>query len=168
MIDKAVFVEEWKALLVRFGRKVDDANTEQGRRFYAFLSPLMDTETFTSAARSVWATSRFFPRPADFLTTQATEVWAEMSALLRAYNPPIWGERYSATEWWQAWRALPDAATDAADALGTAEQLQKLLHSHSMKLREQWERLYEQHTVTEAVKALPPAKGAALLTAGVP
>lgn len=166
MIDKTVFAREWKSLLVRFGRKVDDANKEQGRRFYVFLSPQMDTETFLAAARSVWATSRFFPRPADFLTSRSTEVWAEVVKLLRGYSPPVWGGAYSASEWWDAWRALPPAAQEAADALGDVEQLQRLLNTQSMRLREQWERSYEQRAVSDAVQAIPAPRESLRLARG--
>lgn len=163
MIDKEIFAEEWKALLVRFGRKVDEANKDQGKRFYVFLSPQMDTAAFVAASRAVWATSRFFPRPADFLTCGSGAVWSSLVGLLREYRPPAWGGAYTAIEWWDAWRSLPAAATDAAESLGHVEQLQRLAETQSMKFREQWERLYEQRTVSDAVAALPPPKASAAM-----
>lgn len=168
MIDKGVFTDEWKALLVRFGRKVDDANKEQGRRFYAFLSPQMDTEAFVRAARSVWATSRFFPRPADFLLVESGPVWAQIMDLLRAYSPPAWGNGITAHQWWERWQALPQAARDAADAIGDVEQLQKLAQTQSIRFREQWERTFEQQRTSEAVAALPPPRRTLSLPSGQP
>lgn len=79
MIDKPAFADEWKRLCKRFNRQLDQ---DEARDYFDYLSPQIDTDAFVSAARKLWASREFFPRPDDFLeaangTTEAeaAEQW---------------------------------------------------------------------------------------------
>lgn len=70
MIDKRTFVAWWKRLEDRFGQ------TPGADAYLGYLdSQGMDSDEFELAASAVWATARFFPRPADFLLVQAGQAW---------------------------------------------------------------------------------------------
>ena len=79
MIDKREFWSAWESLCRRFRRELDK---DEAAEYHGYLSPQLDTEAFLIAARKLWASKEFFPRPDDFLEAatgsteeQALEQW---------------------------------------------------------------------------------------------
>lgn len=73
MIDHAQFMDVWGHLCQRFGR---DLNAGEAKLYRAYLEGQnFTTEQFLIAARVLWATREFFPRPADFLFHMASSDW---------------------------------------------------------------------------------------------
>ena len=65
MIDQGVFKNEWAVLCERFGKY--EGSRVISKRYYDHLAPLMTTEQFVAAARRLFASAEFFPRPDAFL-----------------------------------------------------------------------------------------------------
>jgi hypothetical protein len=65
MIDQGVFKNEWVVLAERFGRFKNSRLIAQ--RYYEYLNERMDTDTFVAAARQLFASSEYFPKPDAFL-----------------------------------------------------------------------------------------------------
>lgn len=85
MIDREAFVEEMQRLERRFSEELHDDDLWA---LYDYLSQHLDTDGFLRASQAVWATNRFFPRPADFLMVQSAESWRNLQRYLRDYKPP--------------------------------------------------------------------------------
>ena len=84
MIDRRKFTAWWQRLEARFGK------TEGADAYLIYLeSQGMITEAFEAAAAAVWATSRFFPRPADFLLVEAGSAWAAVLEHAPKLVPPV-------------------------------------------------------------------------------
>jgi hypothetical protein len=65
VIDDITFAGEMTILQDRFGRR--DITSETLARYYDYLSPRMNTETFTVAAREIFNRDTFWPSPLRFL-----------------------------------------------------------------------------------------------------
>lgn len=73
MIDSAKFWPEWQRICKRFGRT---AEASEAGDYLEYLDACgLDTQQAVEAARMVWATARFFPRPSDFLQGEAAAGW---------------------------------------------------------------------------------------------
>ena len=75
MVNKRRFSEEWKRLCKRFNNR--ELDTEEANDYFEWLSERMDTDRFLEAARHLWATREFFPRPVDFVEAIRPSVEAE-------------------------------------------------------------------------------------------
>jgi hypothetical protein len=87
MIDKHAFWAAWERLCRRFGRELDKDEAED---YHNYLDNQLDTEAFLAAARKLWASREFFPRPDDFVEAsagstdeQALEQWQLCNRLMR-------------------------------------------------------------------------------------
>lgn len=148
MIDRKEFLNVWAHLCTRFGRQND---ADQAAAYFEFLSEQMDTEPFINAARGIWATSRFFPRPADFLLLEASSEWQIVLQAVGEYTPPH-------GEWHKHWKLLTPRSVDACRSLGGISSMRLMYERGDIpRLKAEWERAYEQCT-TDAVLALPPAE----------
>lgn len=65
MIEPGIFANEWAVLVERFGKYRD--SELMAKRYLEHLSPRLSTDEFVAAARHLFATSEFFPRPQDFI-----------------------------------------------------------------------------------------------------
>jgi hypothetical protein len=109
MIDRRKFAAWWQRLEARFGK------TEGADAYLLYLeSQGIDTTAFERAAAAVWATSRFFPRPADFLLVEAGAAWVAVLKNAPALVPPLTGK----IAWDQARASIPDRAFDALTSIG--------------------------------------------------
>ena len=54
--------------------------------YWKFLNDRLSNEQFMAAARTVWATSRFFPRPADFLLAAYPRTLPELNRAADAWQ----------------------------------------------------------------------------------
>lgn len=109
MIEKRKFLAWWARLEERFGV------TPGADAYLRYLeSQRMDTASFETAAASVWATSRFFPRPADFLLVEAGAAW--MAVLQHA--PQLLPPASSRERWDEARAVIPDRAFTALQTIG--------------------------------------------------
>lgn len=141
MIDKKVFHREWVPLAARFGK---EENVGQEAAYWAFLNPLMGDEEFTAAARTIWATAKWFPRPADFLLVNAAAEWAGvMECMERSGRLHAWHEQYA---------ALPERARKACMALGGVPILKTLHDKDPIRAKTEWERALEQATAGEVLQ----------------
>jgi hypothetical protein len=87
MIDRHEFWAAWERLCRRFGRDLDK---DEARDYHGYLDPQLDTEEFLDAARKLWASREFFPRPDDFLDAatgssdeQALDQWQLCNRIMR-------------------------------------------------------------------------------------
>lgn len=144
MIDREAFKGGWKYLLTRFNKEWDQA---QAKAYYDYLSELMDTEDFLVSCRAVWATAKWFPRPADFLTVRAGSEWPLVLKAAEEYRPPD-------ASWFETWKQLSPRAQAAVKRLGGIDHVRDQLGRSSLKLREAFLAAYEEEATAEAL-ALP-------------
>lgn len=110
MIDAGKFRAWWQRLEERFGETVGiDA-------YLAYLNRQgLSTDEFEASAAAVWATSRFFPRPADFLLVSAGAGWQAV----QKHAPDLCGGPNATREAYDAARAaIPDRAYRALATIG--------------------------------------------------
>lgn len=146
MIEVEIFKRHWRELLQRFGKPWD---RNVAAAYYAFLSEVMDTEAFTSAARAIWATATWFPRPAEFLTAHAGADWPLVLRCIDGFRPPDW-------PWQKPWAEMSARGQAACNRLGGMESLKTAHAKDPLRLKKAWEEAYEQCVGSE-VLALPPA-----------
>lgn len=90
MIEKDRFNRVWKHLCQRFNR---DPNPSEAVLYLQWLSPQMNTEAFEEAARHLWATREFFPRPIDFLEAARPSIEAEAQDQWKLCDRVMSGDR---------------------------------------------------------------------------
>lgn len=147
MIEQARFFEVWGHLCKRFGR---DADPVQGAAYFEYLTEVMDTEAFVVAARALWASARFFPSPAEFLTVQAAAEWPLVQECVKECHPPEW-------KWSEAWKGLSPRAQQACRNLGGVHTMRITYERDPLKLKTAWESEFAQ-VATAEVLALPAAR----------
>jgi hypothetical protein len=109
VIDRPTFTAWWQRLEGRFGQ------TEGADAYLLYLeSQGVGTGEFAAAAAAVWATSRFFPRPADFLLVQAGSAWVSVLEHAPKLVPPV----PSKAVWDEARAAIPERAFKALGSIG--------------------------------------------------
>jgi hypothetical protein len=152
VIDRSTFLAHWKRICRRFERPFDQGNLVEADDYHAFLDARMSTEEFDEAARAVWATARWFPRPADFLGMQAGHEWRTVLELAQGWDR-------------EAWAQLTTAAKLATEAVGGTAGIREA--REVVKLRGAWFDAYEREVQAEsavdrceigagnAVRALP-------------
>lgn len=152
MIDRRRFAAWWQRLEGRLG-KADGADA-----YLLYLeSQGMETEAFEAAASAVWATSRFFPRPADFLLVEAGSAWDTVRIvapeLLRLFGDA------------EAWRAIrqkiPDRAWRALSSLGGPTALRD--STDLVRFRREFLDAYELAVIDSARGSLEIGAGGKLL-----
>jgi hypothetical protein len=144
VIDPSEFKHVWDQLCVRFGQTND---AEAAAAYLEYLTDQMETGQFIQAARALWATNRWFPRPADFVLVGAAREWKLVIQAAEAYVPPNWS-------WQTPWSQLSKRAQEACKALGGMTTVRTLWEKDVSKLKHEWERAYEQEAAAE-VLALP-------------
>lgn len=132
MIDKTIFAAEWSLLEQRFdvskGARVVDA-------YYEFLNGAMDTEAFLLAARSVFVSREFFPRPIDFIEVGVEDLWQRVIEAISVYEPPNFpGGRI--------FQELPQAAQDAIRTIGGLNSARAIWQDSPLRLRGAFMRAY--------------------------
>jgi hypothetical protein len=154
MIDKEAFKQAWRRLAVRFRHEIGDASgpasADSAAMYHEYLSELMDTEAFLAAAQAIWATAKWFPRPADFLTVSAAAEWPLVLQAASEYRPP------DAT-WHQTWQRLTPRTQDVVRRLGGIDAVRAQMERSTLKLREAYLAAYEEGATAEAL-ALPAPK----------
>lgn len=146
MIDRNEFQSAWAMLCERFGKTYEG---NQAAAYYRYLNDQMDTEGFVRAARALWATARWFPRPADFLLVGAAGEWALVLAAAEAYTPPAW-------EWSQHWQRMTERGREACRAIGGMTTIRALWERDVTKLKAEWERAFEQSMAAEVLSLPAP------------
>lgn len=155
MISPETFVTEWAALEERFRVETSTAMME---RYREYLNPRMSDEEFRAAARQVFATNRFFPRPADFLLVESVEQWRLLQARVDAFNPPHGGDD---------WRpGLSARAVQAVRDLGGILAVKEAINRDGPRFRDRWEQAYESVLVADAGVALGAGDDQPRLPAG--
>ena len=153
MIERRKFVTWWKRLEERFGE------TPGADAYLAYLeSQGLETHDFEAAAAAVWATSRFFPRPADFLLVEAGRAWVVVLKNLPSLQSP------DEQAWDAAKRRIPARAWDALASLGGASALLKA--RDITRVRRDFLDAYEMTVAGHAIGALsiePGGRMASLL-----
>jgi hypothetical protein len=144
VIDRAEFLRAWGHIVARFNRPDDP---QQAAAYYGFLSEQMDTAGFLSAARALWATAKWFPRPADFLLLSAQCEWDIVLSAVEEYTPPH-------GRWHRHWIRLTPRAMEACRRLGGVSAMRPVFEHDVLKLKAAWEQSYEQAIAEEAL-ALP-------------
>lgn len=155
MITREVFAKVWASLCARFGREND---ARQAAAYLEYLDGQLSTEELQVAGRALWATSRFFPRPADFLLVGAAGEWRLVLECMEGHRGPDW-------PWSKVWPRLGQRAKDACNALGGVGALRAAFERDPIRTKEAWEAAYEQATVGDALKLPPPAPPARQLRA---
>lgn len=154
MIDKEAFKQAWRRLAVRFRQEVGDpksqANADAAAMYYEYLSALMDTEAFLQACHAIWATARWFPRPADFLTVRAGEDWPLVLDAAAKYRPPD-------TAWLEPFQALSERGRAAVKRMGGIDAVRAQMERSVAKLREEYHAAYEEDATMQALALPAPA-----------
>jgi len=148
MIDQAAFIRAWRHLCTRFGRKVD---ADEAAEYLDFLDGQLDTDSFLAAARVLWATAKWFPRPADFVLVGAAGEWRLVLEAVDRYAPPD-------TAWLKPWGALSDRSREACQQLGGLAAMRAVYERDVLRLKAAWEAAYEQEVGLEAAATLLPAE----------
>lgn len=147
MIDRSEFTRAWKHLCSRFGKQDDG---EQAAAYLRYLDDQISTQEFMGAARALWATAKWFPRPVDFLLVAAGDDWQAVLSAAAGFSPPGW-------DWTTHWDAMSPRAQEACKRLGGMDAVRKLWEKDLVKLKSEWERAYEQSAAQEiALTPLPP------------
>lgn len=152
MIERETFKATWARLCRRFGQ---DNDPEMASEFFVYLAQRLDTEGFLAAAQAVWSTSRFFPRPADFLAVRQAADWALVQEAIAGFHGPDW-------PWAAVWKLVSELGREATTAVGGVEGLAQFSANELLHAKREWDRAYEGALVTDAV-ALPPAPVVRLL-----
>lgn len=144
MIDKAAFKQGWRNLSARFGKEI---NADQAAMYYDYLSQVMETDEFLQACNAIWATAKWFPRPADFLNVRAASEWPIVLRCANEYRPP------DAT-WFETWKLLAPRSQAAVKRLGGIDAVKEQLARNSLKIKEAFLAAFEEEATAE-VLALP-------------
>lgn len=161
MIDAESFGLAWTHLEERFGRERNEA---MRLMYYDFLTPQMDTDAFLAAARVVWASFKWWPRPADFLTVAAQCEWPLVVKCVEGFRPPDWPWTTDAPDGTPApWKQLSGRARGAVKHMGGMDVLKAAYERDPLRAKDAWEKALEQHTAdgvlqlaaSGAFKALP-------------
>lgn len=148
MIDLEKFRSTWAHLCTRFGR---DNDPQQAAAYFEYLTEQLDTEEFLRAARAIWATARWFPRPADFLTVGATGDWQLVLDAAAAYNPPD-------ASWFEHWKKLSPRGVAAAKQLGGITAMRSIYDRDVLRLRTAFLEAFEAAAAHQVLTtALPSA-----------
>lgn len=140
-IPRQLFLEHWKRICRRFGRGFDEGNLADAEDYLVFLDGRLTAEEFVDAARAVWATARWFPRPADFLGVMAGHEWRTVLEVAGNWDPDAWAE-------------LTVAAKLATEAVGGTAGIREA--RDVPRLRAAWLDAYEREVKAEcAVPRLP-------------
>ena len=150
MIDQTTFAAEWRLLEERFGKS---HTLEVVRRYHETLDPLLDTEEFTRAARSLFAHARFFPSPADFLGPRCNRAWTRVQRCIDELCPPEW-------RWGERWLSLSPTTKWACEQLGGIAGMKKAADRDIVQLRATFRRIYVEAALSEAIHlpALPSSR----------
>ena len=101
------------AMLAIGTRCASTPNGEQLKMYHEYLSPLLTTDEFLSAARGVWSSAEFFPPPNRFLESRSRSEWENLTKLLDKYTPPN-----VSSYWHEHWMALSEHTRLAVKRLG--------------------------------------------------
>lgn len=142
MITTHTFSQEWRRHCLRHGRAIDQ---DEAACYLEYLSEQMDEATFVAASRALWATSRFFPRPADFVLIGAGGEWRLVIRCIEGFAPPKW-------EWTGPWKELSDRGREACKQLGGMETMRAAFERDALRLKAAWEQAYEQATAAEVLQ----------------
>ena len=143
--DSIEWARAFLALAKRFGRTPD---TEEARMYGAYLDSCgLTVDEAVAACRSLWATARFWPRPADFLEVTAEREWAKVLYLSQRHG--------SDPEYRAVWDTL---TLDAKDAIGSLGGIHTLKEARSiLRVREAF---FDALSRTTAARAAQMALGA--------
>lgn len=144
MIDKDTFKAAWRRLCVRFGQAVD---ADQAAMYHQYLTELMDTDEFLVSCRAIWASAKWFPRPADFLSVRAGLDWPLVLECAEGYAPPDW-------RWVEPWKRMSPRGQAACQRLGGMTAIHDQMGRSVLKLREAFLVAYEEEATAETL-ALP-------------
>lgn len=144
MIDREAFKAGWYGILLRFGVEF---HKDQAAAYYEYLSPQMETGDFLQAAQAIWATAKWFPRPVDFVLIGTAGEWSDVLKVAELYRPPDAG-------WVVYWGSLSKRSQDACRNLGGLTVVRRLYERDPIKLKQEWEKAFEQVVTREAL-ALP-------------
>jgi hypothetical protein len=155
-ITNDVFEEGWRKLLERFGKPY---SARQAADYLEFLNDCgMSDGAFKAATRQVWATAKWFPRPADFLTVGIGGEWETVLRCMELADKK------------QAWHVdfalLTDRGRAACKALGGIHEMIPVRNKDTIRLKTAWEQAYEQATAS-TLAALPQPARVPALPAGV-
>lgn len=151
-LTKTVFLSEWERLARRFNRKLDEASLAEAEDYFRFLSHRMSAGDFLTASHTVWATAKWFPRPSDFLTTNAAQEWRVVLSMAQdGYDKDTWG-------------ALSQSARHSTEACGGLTGMGASVNV--MRLRDAWMDAYEREVqslvgelfIQEALKEIEEEK----------
>lgn len=151
MIDKDEYKRAWSAIVERFGK---DFNPKIAAQYYEFLNGQMETAEFLAAARTIWASAKWFPRPCDFLVVGMGDDWRRVD---------VWADpALSEAERNEKWAKLSPRAQEAVKRIGGLNAIRST--KDVLRLKAGFEQAYEQVAASE-VLALPASPGRVSLPA---
>ena len=148
MIDPATFWTVWERICKRFNRQAD---RDMAMEYLAYLEAAgLETQEAHQAGLAIWAVNEFFPRPADFLSTQAALGWSAVLEWAERWNPHMDGSEARALI-----AAIPPRAMAAVRALGGLDVLRENRRD-LLRTREAFFDAFQQRVVEEAARAGQP------------
>ena len=149
------FLRAWETLEKRFGKQPPGSAAD----YLGYLDGVLTDEEFGSAWRAVWATCRFFPRPADFLMVRQGEDWAKVQEAEKLAR--------KREDWGSVFRSMTPQGQKSIQAMGgifvVGEQMQK----SGSYVRRDFGAEYEMAVTTLAIEnTLGTGQAARQLTAG--
>jgi len=145
MISKALFMEAWKGLERRFGEQ----SSGSAANYLTYLSPMMEDEEFTEAARAVWASREFFPRPADFLMVRQGTDWRKAQEAVDLASKK--------EDWSHLFRSMSPSGQMTIKSIGGIFCLYEGLQRNPSQARKDFGREYEMAITTMAIQTALPA-----------
>jgi hypothetical protein len=157
VIDRQKFMGWWLRLETRFGE------TQGADAYMLYLeSQGLETAHFERAASAVWATSRFFPRPADFLLVESGSAWAAVLDHAPRLVPPV----DSRDSWEDARASIPERAFTALRSIGGPAAIKN--SRDIARTRRDFLDAYELVVISEAHGSLKLASGGKPLAIAAP
>jgi hypothetical protein len=133
VIDKREFWAAWQGLCKRFNRPPD---ADEASEWHDYLSPQLSTEEFQTAARKLWASREFFPRPDDFLDAARGTTEAEAADQWELCRRVMSGDR-------SALEAMTPAGQKTVRLLGGIDALRQTPLDEVHFRRAEFLRLYD-------------------------
>jgi acetoin utilization deacetylase AcuC-like enzyme len=146
-ISKDLFLEVWTGLETRFGKQAQGS----AANYMSYLSPLMGDEEFRAAARAVWASREFFPRPNDFLLIRQGQDWEKVQEAAK-----LAGKK---EDWGAIFRSMTESGQRAIKALGGIFVIEERMQRTPDRIRRDFQDAYDVAVSGLAFDSLESAGG---------
>lgn len=150
MIQPENFWRMWETLCTRFGREAD---REEAALYLEYMEDMgMEEDQVERAARVVWASREFFPRPLDFVLAAHSDLLGKLRRAAMDYRTS------EAAGWLTIVGGRPSLGLEVVRALGGIEQVAKMVDRGPDTFRREVE-AHLDHVLAEMMTDTLPALG---------